>query len=285
MDIREKLTETAKHFSEIICKEFIQESGENVKLNVYISGSVSYGYCDDKSDIEMEFYLPNEVKGEFKYKLKKVIDRYPKFEEVRISAGVSDWPLEKIVNGDIEDFWNQSFPYLLYELTHALPIREDIPLIAEVKDKIIFYPDTTFQKIIKGLWLTIADNGTYNAQWCFQRGQKTSSQIFLYMSVEALLRLAYLLNKKYFPHTKWLEKELSTLQNDFGLKKFIESDEDMDLESKLKAHHEVVHNMDVFMSDNSILNQKLIDDPWSVVHEDYYVFNPMRFGWDELKRE
>lgn len=284
MEIREKLIETAKKFSETISQEFNKEAGENVKLNVYISGSVAYGYCDEKSDIEIEFYLPDEKKKEFKDKLKQVIERYPKFEDIRMSAGVSDWPLEKIVHGDTEDFWNQSFPYLLYELTHALPIREDLPLITEVKSKIGFYPQETLQKIIKGLWLTIGDNGTYNAQWSFDRGQHTSSQIFLFMSIEALLRLAYLLNKQYFPHTKWLEKELNGLQNDFGLREFVDKNETMDLETKLKAHHEIVHKMDVFMSDNSILSQKLIDDPWSVVHEDYYVFNPMRFGWDELKR-
>lgn len=284
MDIRQKLTEVAKKYSETILQEFRKEVGEDIKINTYISGSVSYGYCDEKSDIEIEFYLPNELKKEFKNKLKKVIDNYPKFEDVRMSAGVSDWPLEKIVHGDIDDFWNQSYTYQLYELTHATPISEDIPLIDEVKNKISFYPDDTLQKIIKGLILTIEDSGMYNADWSFKRGQHTSSHIFLYMSVEAILRLAYLLNKKYFPHTKWLEKETSSLQNDFGLKEFIEDSKNMDLESKLKAHHEIVHKIKVFMSDNSILSQKLIDNPWDVVHEDYYVFNPMRFGWDELKR-
>ncbi len=284
MDIREKLTKVAKRYSETIYQEFSQDVGENIKLNVYISGSVAYRYCDERSDIEIEFYLPDEIKKEFKDKLKKVIDSYPKFEDVRISAGVSDWPLEKIVHGNIDDFWNQSYTYLLYELTHAIPVREDLPLINEVQDKIHFYPDNTSQRIIKGLWLTITDCGTYNAEWSFKRGQNTSSYIFLYMSIEAILRLTYLLNKKYFPHTKWLEKELGNLKNDFGLKKFIENSKSMDLESKLKAHHEIVDKIKAFMADNSVLSQKLIDNPWEVVHEDYYVFNPMRFGWDKLER-
>lgn len=284
MELREKLIGIAKQYSETISKEFTQEYGENVKLNVYISGSVSYGYCDEKSDIEIEFYLPDEIKKEFKDKFKKAIDRYPKFEDIRMSAGVSDWPLEKIVHGDMKNFWDQSFTYLLYELTHAIPIREDLPLIAEVKSKIDFYPEENLQRIIKGLWLTIGDNGTYNAQWSFQRGQLASSEIFLFISVEAILRLTYLLNRKYFPHTKWLEKELSSLDNDFGLKEFTQKIEKMNLKEKLKAHHEIVKKLDRFMSNNSIMRQELINDPWSVVHEDYYVFNPMRFGWDELKR-
>lgn len=283
MEIREKLIGIAKRLSELITKEFTQEAGEEVKLNVYLSGSVSYGYCDEKSDIEMEFYLPDEIKNEFKDKLKKVIETYPKFEDIRMSAGVSDWPLEKIVHGDINDFWNQSFTYLLYELTHAIPIREDIPLIVEVKSKIGFYPEENLQRIIKGLWLTIADNGTYNAQWSFERGQLTSSEIFLFISIEAILRLIYLLNKKYFPHTKWLEKEMDSLENDFGLRQLTQNIEKMSLEQKLAAHHQIVKQLDRFMSDHSIMRQELIDDPWSVVHEDYYVFNPMRFGWDELK--
>lgn len=284
MDIRQKLIEIAKRYSETVSQEFTQDVGEGVKLNIYISGSVAYGYCDEKSDIEIEFYLPDEKKKAFKDKLKKIIEKHPKFEDIRISAGVSDWPLEKIAHGDINDFWDQSFTYLLYELTHALPIREDISLIENVKSKINFYPHNNLQKIIKGLWLTIGDNGTYNAQWSFQRGQLTSSEIFLFISVEAILRLAYLLNKKYFPHTKWLEKELHTLENDFGLIEFTKNMEKMSLKEKLAAHHKIVKELDRFMSENNILRQELIDDPWSVVHEDYYVFNSMRFGWDELKR-
>lgn len=283
MEQKEKLIKIARRYAELICQKLSQEVGESVKLNVYISGSVSYGYCDEKSDIEIEFYLPDEIKKDFKDKLKEVINRYPQFEDIRMSAGVSGWPLELIVHGNINDFWNQSYTYLLYELTHALPIREDFPLIADVKSKIAFYPEETLQKIIKGLWLTIGDNGTYNAQWSFKRGQLTSSEIFLFISIEAILRLAYLLNKKYFPHTKWLEKELSSLENDFGLKEFTQNIEKMSLKEKLESHHKIVKRLEQFMSKHSILRQELINDPWSVVHEDYYVFNPMRFGWDELK--
>ncbi|MBI2596700.1 DUF4037 domain-containing protein [Candidatus Daviesbacteria bacterium] len=283
MDTKQKLIEIARRYADTITQEFTKVNKENIKLNIYISGSVSYGYCDEKSDIEIEFYLPDKIKKEFKDKLKKVIDEYPKFEDIRISAGVSDWPLEKIVHGDIDDFWNQSFPYLLYELAHATPIREDLPLINEVKNKLPFYPDNTLQKIIKGLWLTVGDNGTYNADWSFKRGQLTASEIFLFLSVEAILRLVYLLNKKYFPHTKWLEKELHTLDNDFGLIEFTQNIEKKSLEEKLEAHKQIVRKLDQFMSENDILRQDLINDPWSVVHEDYYVFNPMRFGWDELK--
>ena len=60
MDIKERLIDVAKHFSETVIQEFTEEVGEDVKVNVYISGSVSYGYCDEKSDIEIEFYLPKE---------------------------------------------------------------------------------------------------------------------------------------------------------------------------------------------------------------------------------
>ncbi|OGH19545.1 MAG: hypothetical protein A3F31_05630 [Candidatus Levybacteria bacterium RIFCSPHIGHO2_12_FULL_38_12] len=133
--------------------------------------------------------------------------------------------------------------------------------------------------------LTINDNGVYNANWSFKRGQFVSSNIFLFISIEAIFRLAYLLNKKYFPHTKWLEKKLIGLQNDFGFKEFTKNIEKMNLEQKLESHKEIVRKMDQFMSENSVMRKELIDDAWLIVHEDYYVFNPMIFGWDELKRE
>lgn len=274
----------AKRYSDMIRQEFNQQPKESIRLNVYISGSVSYGYCDHKSDIELEFYLPKNTEKEIKDRLKKIIESHPRFEDIRMSAGVSEWPLEQIIHGNINDFWDQSHPYLVYEITHAVPIREDFALITDVKCKLGFYPPKTLQKVIKGLWLTIGDNGTYNAQWSFERGQLSSSEIFLFTSIEAILRLAYLLNNKYFPHTKWLEKELDSLEQDFGLREFVQSIEKMNLEEKLEAHKQIVGKLDQFMSENSILSEELINDPWSIVHEDYYVFNPMRFGWDELKR-
>lgn len=283
MEHKEKLIEIAKRYTEMISKEFFQQVGETIRLNVYISGSVSCGYCDEKSDVELEFYLPKSTEKVIKDKLKKIIDSYPKFEDIRMSAGVSGWPLELITQGNINDFWDHSYTYLLYELSHAISVREDFPLIDEVKSKINFYPQETLQKIIKGLWLTIGDNGTYNAEYSLKRGQHTSSEIFLFISIEAILRLAYLLNQKYFPHTKWLEKELSSLENDFGLEEFTQNIEKMSLEEKLESHKKIVKKLDQFMTENSILRKELINDPWSVVHEDYYVFNPMRFGWDELK--
>lgn len=283
MEIREKLIEIAKKYSDKIIQEFLNEVAEDIKINVYISGSVSYGYCDEMSDIEMEFYLPDETPKDVKEKLQKIIDENPKFEDIRMSAGVSGWPLEKIANGSLEEFWNQQYPYMLYELEHAMPIKEDLPLIEEVRQKIKFYPDDELQKIIKGLWLTIYDNGMYNAEWSFKRNQITSSNIFLFISLEAVLRLAYLLNKKYFPHTKWLEKELTNLENDFGLKEFMDNIEKMSLKEKLELHRVIVERIGRFMGEKKILRQELLEDAWKVMHEDYYIFNPMKFGEDESK--
>lgn len=285
MELRQKLIEIAKRYTETVSDEFLKEIQEEVKFNAYISGSVSYGYCDEMSDIEMEFYLPKNKKEAYKEKLNKIIESHKEFEGIRMSAGVSDWPLEMIVNGDMDEFWKQSYTYLLYELIHTFPVREDIPLLDDVKKKIDFYPEKTLLRIIKGLWLTIADNGTYNANWSFKRGQFVSSNMFLYMSLEAIFRLAYLLNKKYFPHTKWLEKEIDSLKHDFGIKEFIANFDKMNLEQKLESHNEIVKKMDIFMTDNAILREELINNPWEIVHEDYYVFNPMRFGWDELKHD
>lgn len=277
MEIREKLIEIAKSYSNKITQEFTIEVEKHIKLNVYISGSISYGYCDEMSDIEMEFYLPDETAKDIKAKLQKIIDNYPKFEEVRMSAGVSGWPLEKIVHGDIEKFWkNFKNPYQMYELITAMPIREDIPLIEQVKNKISFYPDDLLQRIIKGLWLTINDSGPYNADWSYKRGQLLSSNIFFFGSMEAVLRLAYLLNKKYYPHTKWLEKELGDLQNDFGLKDFAKNIEKMSLKEKLEAQQKIIKEMVQFMIDNSILSKELIDDPWKVTQQEYFIFNPFR---------
>lgn len=285
MNHRDRLIEVAKRYSDKITQEFAREAGNNAKVNVYISGSVAYGYADEMSDIEMEFYLPDEKKKEFKEKLKKIIEKYKEFEGIRMSAGVSDWPLEKVAHGNLDEFWDQQYPYMLYELVHAIPVQEKIPLIEDVREKVMFYPENVLQKVIKGLWLTIYDIGIYNAEWSLKRSHSTSSNIFLFMSIEAVLRLVYLLNKKYFPHTKWLEKELPNLENDFGLKEFTENIEKMSLKERLEQHRVIVEKIGRFMGEKRTLKQELLEDAWKVVHEDYYVFNSMRFGWDELKRD
>lgn len=275
METRKKFIEIAKRYSNKITQEFTKKL-ENIQLNIYISGSISYGYCDEMSDIEMEFYLPDETAKDVKEKLQKIINNCPKFEEVRMSAGVSEWPLEEIAHGDIEKFWkNFKNPYQMYELVTAMPIRENIPLIEQVKNKVSFYPDDLLQRIIKGLWLTLNDSGVpYNADWSYKRGHFLPSNIFFFGAMEAVLRLAYLLNKKYYPHTKWLEKGLGDLQNDFGLEEFAKNIEKMNLKEMLEAQQKIIKNMVQFMTDNSILSKELIDDPWKVIHQEYYIFCP-----------
>lgn len=276
MEIREKLIEVAKRYSNKVIQEFTKTVGENITLNVYISGSISYGYCNEMSDIEMEFYLPDETAKDVKEKLQKIIDDCSRFEEIRMSTGVSQWPLEKIVHGDIEKFWkNFKNPYQMYELMTAMPVREDMPFIEKVKSGVNFYPSDLLQRIIKGLWLTINDSGVpYNADWSYKRGQLLPSNIFFFGAMEAVLRLAYLLNKKYYPHTKWLEKGLGDLQNDFGLMEFAKNIEKMGLKEKLEAQQKIIKEMVKFMIDNSILSRELIDNPWIVIHQDYYIFCP-----------
>ena len=212
-DLRTKLIDVAKQYADKILANF----NEHIKVNVYISGSVSYGFCDELSDIEMEFYFPDGTDQAVINKVEQVIKGLPEFLGVRMSAGISKWALENIINGNLDDYWRKFNPYTLYELITALPIREDVPLIEKVKEKISIYPKRISDIVVRGLWLTTIDSGIYNADYSFKRNEKLISGIFFFRAMEALLRLAYIANKKYYPPTKWLARGISTLPLDFGL--------------------------------------------------------------------
>jgi hypothetical protein len=93
--------------------EVLKPGHKDRKVNVYISGSVSYGFCDELSDIEMEFYFPQGSDPSLVQEVEKAIRELHEFQGVRMSAGISRWPLEQIANGDLEAFWQRFNPYTL----------------------------------------------------------------------------------------------------------------------------------------------------------------------------
>lgn len=268
-ELRNKLIDVAKQYS----REILNPFDEALKVNVYISGSVSYGFCDKMSDIEMEFYFPEETDKELVLRVEHAIDSLPEFMGVHMSAGVSEWGLEKIVNGDIKAYWDKFNPYTLYELTTALPIREDFPLIAKVKERIAFYPSDICSSVVKGLWLTVIDSGAYNADYSFKRDEKFISSIFFFRAMEALLRLTYIANKKYYPHTKWLARGLTSLETDFGLKELVADFEGMPIDEKIKKLNTIAGKVSESLVSNNMLEPKYKDNAWDIMADKYFIFS------------
>lgn len=268
-DLRTKLIDVAKQYAIKILTPF----NENIKVNVYISGSVSYGLCDKLSDIEMEFYFPDGTAQTLIKKVEQSIQALPEFLNVRISAGISEWALEKIINGNIDGYWEKFNPYTLYELMTALPIREDVPLIEKVKEKISFYPKSISDIVVKGLWLTTIDSGAYNADYSFKRNEKFISSIFIFRAMEALLRLAYIANKRYYPHTKWLAMGISTLPIDFGLGDFVNNFEALPLNERIAKLNYIADKIATCLVEKGMLESKYKENAWDIMSDKYFIFS------------
>lgn len=272
MDIQNQLLKIADNYTQQLLGEFKELAQvETPQVNFYISGSVSYGYCDELSDIEMEIWFPSSASDSHKQIMQDLIDKYKEFEGIRISAGISDWPLELIV-GNTEQYWTEFNPYQLYELSTAISTYEPIKLIDKVKNIIKFYPQNIFIKSIKGLWLVLNDSGSYNSEWTRKRNQIASSNILYFKALESMLRLIYILNNKYYPHTKWLEKGVINLHNNFGIVELVTNIEKLDIAEKILFFEKVKNNIAEFMVGNDILDKSYIDNPWKILQQDYYIY-------------
>jgi len=268
-DLQTKLVNVSKQYATEIIAPFKKE----IRVNIYISGSVSYGFCDELSDLEMEFYFPAGNNPATISKVEQAIECMPVFEGIQISAGISRWPLEQVVKGNLDHFWSDVQPYTLYELITALPVDEDIPLLAEVKKKIPFYPKEIAQKVIRGLWLTINDSGAYNADYAYKRNELVVSDIFFFKAMEALLRLLYIANEKYYPHTKWLVKGIPSLTQDFGITDLIANLLHLSIEEKFVEVIKVADKLSSYLVEKGALEQEYKYNPWGILKDEYYIFS------------
>lgn len=268
-DLRSKLIEIAYPYAD----QVLEPLEPGVLVNVYISGSVSYGFCDELSDLEIEFYFPQGSSPEIVRRVEKSSEDLPEYQGVRMGAGISQWPLEKIVSGNLDLFWENPNPYTVYELMTAVPIREDVPLIDQVKQKIPFYPKDTARRVVNGLWLTAMDSGAYNAEVSLRRNQAISANIFFFRGVEALYRLAFLANEQYFPHTKWLVKALGTLKEDFGLGEFANQVPDLEMDLRIAAFKAAAERVSAALVQKGLLAGEYQPDPWAILADDYSIFS------------
>jgi hypothetical protein len=267
--LQTKLIDIAKQYA----SKILTPINGNVKVNVYISGSVSYGFCDELSDLEIEFYFPDGTNQAVIKKVRQSIQSLPIFLNIRMSAGISEWALEKILTGNMDDYWEKLSPYALNELKTALTLREDMPLIDKVKEKISFYPKRISDNVVKGLWLTIIDSGVYNADYSFKRNDVFISNIFFFRAMESLLRLTYIANEHYYPHTKWLASGISTLPLDFGLGDFVNNFEVLPLNERIVKLNCIADKIGTFLVEKGKLERKYKENAWEILKDKYTIFS------------
>lgn len=267
-----------EHFFEVILpiiKEISTQVADN--LLVFIEGSVAYGYCDEKSDVDIDFFFDMDISAELQNQITDIFygETYWK-ESVRVSYGFGGeyWKIKHIINNDLDRFWKEFNPYAVNNLAQAISIWDPKNLLPMIKERVSFYPEEMNKSVIRGLWVTVNDSGVYNFKEALNRNKKSEGRIYLYRAIEAILRLTYILNNLYYPPTKWLSKGLQQLSNDFGVLKMLEEIEDNNnLTDIYNLFMEVYHSMKQYMSDNNSIEKESIENYTCIFGKPFYIFN------------
>lgn len=267
-----------EHFVKAILpriKEISTQVADNIL--VFIEGSVAYGYCDEKSDVDIAFFVDMDISSELRNQITDVffVETYWK-ESVRVSYdfGGEYWKIKHIINNDLDRFWKEYNPYAVNNLAQAVSVWDPKNLLPMIQERVSFYPEEMKKSVIRGLWVTINDSGVYNFKEALDRNKKSEGKIYLYRAIEAILRLTYILNNIYYPPTKWLSKGLQQLSNDFGVLKMLEEiEEDNNLTDIYNVFMEVYHNMQQYMSDKNSIEKECIENYPCIFSKQFFIFN------------
>lgn len=268
-----------RHFNGVILPKLNQISPDAVRnMMVFIEGSVSYGYCDKYSDVDIDYHIDLPIDNKTLQSIRKSLnDETHWSESIRVSYGFGGnyWKFDKILNDQIGDFWNEFNPYALNNIKQAIPIWDPKQLLGTIQAKVDFYPPEIYKNVLRGLWITINDSGKYNVLEAIRRDNLIEGNIYLYRALEAMIRMVYLLNKRYYPPTKWLSAGIDTLENDFTLPKIInEISSNNDLKKRYDSYGALYSIIKDFISNEKLIEKECIDNYSSTFHKPFFIFNP-----------
>jgi hypothetical protein len=267
-----------EHFIEVILpriKEISTQVADNIL--VFIEGSVAYGYCNQNSDVDIDFFIDMDISAELRNQITDIFfgETYWK-ESVRVpyEFGGEYWKIKHIINNDLDRFWKEFNPYAVNNLAQAVSVWDPKNLLPKIQERVKFYPEDMKKSVIRGLWVTINDSGVYNFKEALNRNKKSEARIYLYRAIEAILRLTYILNDLYYPPTKWLSKGLQQLSNDFGVLNMLEEiEESNNLTDIYNLFMEVYHNMQQYMSDKNSIEKESIENYPCIFSKRFFIFN------------
>ena len=267
-----------EHFIEVILPR-IKAISSSVADNmlVFVEGSVAYGYCDQNSDVDMDFFIDMDISVELRNQITDIFfgETYWK-ESVRVSYefGGEYWKIKHIMNNDMDRFWKEFNPYAVNNLAQAIAVWDPKKLLPMIQERVGFYPEDMKKSVIRGLWVTINDSGVYNFKEALNRNNKSEARIYLYRAIEAMLRLPYILNNLYYPPTKWLSKGLHQVDNDFGILEMLEEmEEHNNLLDIYDLFMEVYRNIQQYMSDKNIIEKESVENYPSIFCKPFFIFN------------
>jgi hypothetical protein len=267
-----------EHFETVILPKLRLISDQVVNnMMIFIEGSVAYGFCDEKSDIDLDYYINMNIDEDIRQSIRKLFTEETYwYQGVRISYGFGGayWKFDLLMNDEMDRFWNEFDPYALNNIMRAIPMWDPKGILALSQKKVGCYPDEIKKKIIRGLWITINDSGEYNFCEAWKRNNIIEGRIYQYRAIEAMLRLAYILNNQYFYPTKWLSAGLDNLQEDFGLKDALDKIAASHCEEDdYKEFMKVYEYMKQFMIQHNSIELECIDNYSMIFQKPFHIFS------------
>ena len=226
-----------RYFYDIVLPEFEKKLNDILPLCAFGlvgEGSECYGY-DDKISQDHDFgpsvciWLRKDDYLKHKDKINEVLKKLPKtylgFQELK----ESEWGSDRRGLLNIEDFyfkflgsskapetiadWQKIPETALATVTNGEVFLDNLGEFTKVrKDLLNYYPEPMRQNKIATRLMNISQHGQYNYTRCLKRNDLVAANQCLYLFVDEVIHLVFLLNRRYKIFYKWSNRALLDLK-------------------------------------------------------------------------
>lgn len=226
-----------RYFYDIVLPEFEKKLNDIFSLCAFGlvgEGSECYGY-DDELSKDHDFgpsvciWLRKDDYLKYKYRINKVLETLPKtylgFQELK----ESEWGYNRRGLLNIEDFyfkfigsanppqtindWQKIPETALATVTNGEVFLDNLGEFTKIREQLLnYYPEIIRQNKITTRLMNISQHGQYNYMRCLRRNDLVAANQCLYLFVDEVIHLVFLLNRRYKIFYKWANRALLDLK-------------------------------------------------------------------------
>ena len=226
-----------RYFYDIVLPEFEKKLNDIFSLCAFGlvgEGSECYGY-DDELSKDHDFgpsvciWLRKDDYLKYKYRINKVLETLPKtylgFQELK----ESEWGYNRRGLLNIEDFyfkfigsvnppqtindWQKIPETALATVINGEVFLDNLGEFTKIREQLLnYYPEVIRQNKITTRLMNISQHGQYNYVRCLRRNDLVSANQCLYLFVDEVIHLVFLLNSRYKIFYKWANRALLDLK-------------------------------------------------------------------------
>ena len=226
-----------RYFYDIVLPEFKKSLKDILPLCAFGlvgEGSECYGY-DDELSKDHDFgpsvciWLRKDDYLKYKYRINKILKNLPKtylgFQELK----ESEWGNNRRGLLNIDDFyfkfigsanppqtindWQKIPETALATVTNGEVFLDNLGEFTKIRKQLLnYYPETIRENKIATRLMNISQHGQYNYVRCLRRNDLVAANQCLYLFVDEVMHLVFLLNRRYKIFYKWANRALLDLK-------------------------------------------------------------------------